>query len=190
MKSTRLEAFSDAVIAIIMTIMVLELKIPHGADLDALPFAADLSRLRDELYLFGDLLEQSPPHAAGDRERKRKGAVGKHAPPFLAIAGSFHDGLDGRESLRTVADRGLWCRPLGCGGGVHDLADGDRTSPRGEESVACSGGRQRFEREAFDRHLRSCDSRRLPPPDYLACVIRCGCNNVACARQEDRGKVR
>lgn len=36
MNKTRLEAFSDAVIAIIMTIMVLELKIPHGTDLDAL----------------------------------------------------------------------------------------------------------------------------------------------------------
>ncbi|BAY28589.1 hypothetical protein NIES37_01310 [Tolypothrix tenuis PCC 7101] len=32
----RLEAFSDAVIAIIITIMVLELKVPHGADLTAL----------------------------------------------------------------------------------------------------------------------------------------------------------
>src|SRR5829696_1735965 len=38
MNSTRLEAFSDAVIAILMTIMVLELKIPHGTDLaDLLP---------------------------------------------------------------------------------------------------------------------------------------------------------
>src|SRR5687767_12141748 len=36
MKSTRLEAFSDAVIAIVMTIMVLELKIPHGSDVAAL----------------------------------------------------------------------------------------------------------------------------------------------------------
>ncbi len=36
MTSTRLEAFSDAVIAIVMTIMVLELKIPHGADFAAL----------------------------------------------------------------------------------------------------------------------------------------------------------
>jgi uncharacterized membrane protein len=36
MNSTRLEAFSDAVIAILMTIMVLELKIPHGSDLQAL----------------------------------------------------------------------------------------------------------------------------------------------------------
>lgn len=36
MNSTRLEAFSDAVIAILMTIMVLELKIPHGTDLESL----------------------------------------------------------------------------------------------------------------------------------------------------------
>lgn len=36
MKKTRLEAFSDGVIAILITIMVLELKIPEGADFDAL----------------------------------------------------------------------------------------------------------------------------------------------------------
>jgi uncharacterized membrane protein len=33
---TRLEAFSDGVIAILITIMVLELKVPHGADLAAI----------------------------------------------------------------------------------------------------------------------------------------------------------
>jgi|SRR5688572_6818614 len=36
MQKTRLEAFSDGVLAIIITIMVLELKIPHGSTLDAL----------------------------------------------------------------------------------------------------------------------------------------------------------
>lgn len=36
MKTSRLEAFSDAVIAIIMTIMVLELRVPEGVELDAL----------------------------------------------------------------------------------------------------------------------------------------------------------
>jgi uncharacterized membrane protein len=36
MTKTRLEAFSDGVIAILITIMVLELKTPHGADRDAL----------------------------------------------------------------------------------------------------------------------------------------------------------
>jgi uncharacterized membrane protein len=33
---SRLEAFSDGVIAILITIMVLELKVPHGTDLEAL----------------------------------------------------------------------------------------------------------------------------------------------------------
>ncbi|GGC96455.1 TMEM175 family protein [Undibacterium terreum] len=36
MDKGRLEAFSDGVIAIIITIMVLELKVPHGTDLNAL----------------------------------------------------------------------------------------------------------------------------------------------------------
>jgi uncharacterized membrane protein len=36
MEKGRLEAFSDGVIAIIITIMVLELKVPHGSDLKAL----------------------------------------------------------------------------------------------------------------------------------------------------------
>jgi uncharacterized membrane protein len=36
MNRGRLEAFSDGVIAIIITIMVLEMKVPHGENLEAL----------------------------------------------------------------------------------------------------------------------------------------------------------
>src|SRR4029078_8639887 len=36
MTKSRLEAFSDGIIAVIITIMVLELKVPHDSDLDAL----------------------------------------------------------------------------------------------------------------------------------------------------------
>jgi len=36
MPKTRLEAFSDGVISVIITIMVLEMKLPHGADFESL----------------------------------------------------------------------------------------------------------------------------------------------------------
>jgi len=36
MTKSRVEAFSDGVVAILITIMVLELKVPHGADLESL----------------------------------------------------------------------------------------------------------------------------------------------------------
>jgi uncharacterized membrane protein len=36
LETNRLEAFSDGVLAVIITIMVLDLKVPHGAGLDAL----------------------------------------------------------------------------------------------------------------------------------------------------------
>ncbi|HEU5478177.1 MAG TPA: TMEM175 family protein, partial [Candidatus Tumulicola sp.] len=36
MEADRLEAFSDGVIAIIITVMVLEMKVPHGVDLGSL----------------------------------------------------------------------------------------------------------------------------------------------------------
>lgn len=53
MNTGRLEAFSDGVLAIIITIMVLELKIPHGEDLDALKplFPVFLSYILSFIYV-------------------------------------------------------------------------------------------------------------------------------------------
>jgi uncharacterized membrane protein len=53
MDKGRLEAFSDGVIAIIITIMVLELKVPHGEGLDALAplFPVFLSYVLSFVYI-------------------------------------------------------------------------------------------------------------------------------------------
>ncbi len=53
MGKSRLEAFSDGVLAVIITIMVLEMKVPHGADLAALQslLPVFLSYLLSFIYL-------------------------------------------------------------------------------------------------------------------------------------------
>src|ERR1700760_195656 len=53
MDKSRLEAFSDGVIAVIITIMVLEMKVPHGAELAVLlpVFPVFLSYVLSFLYV-------------------------------------------------------------------------------------------------------------------------------------------
>ena len=66
MEKNRLEAFSDGVLAIIITVMVLELKVPQGSDLARVEaVAAGLFDLRVELHLSWHLLEQPSSPAQG-----------------------------------------------------------------------------------------------------------------------------
>ncbi len=61
----RLDAFSDGVLAIIITIMVLQMKVPHGNTPEALkPLVPVFFKLRTKLCKYCYLLEQSSPHDA------------------------------------------------------------------------------------------------------------------------------
>src|SRR5688572_29142305 len=73
METNRLEAFSDGVMAIIITIMVLELKVPHGTDFGVLKplFPVFLSYLLSFIYVgiywnnHHHLLKASPKVTSG-----------------------------------------------------------------------------------------------------------------------------
>lgn len=73
----RLEAFSDGVFAVVITIMVLELKVPHGDDLNSLKpvlpvfLSYILSFINVGLYW-----EQPPSHDVCGTTRKRKSIMG------------------------------------------------------------------------------------------------------------------
>ena len=99
----RLLAFSDGVIAIIITIMVLELKVPHGAGWATLAklLPVFLSYVLSFIYV-GDLLEQPSSHDAHRQQGQRRRAVGQHAPAVLAVADPVRHRLDGREPLRAL----------------------------------------------------------------------------------------
>ncbi len=112
MGKSRLEAFSDGVLAIIITIMVLELKVPHGDDLAALRplLPVFLSYVLSFVYV-GIYWNNHHHmlHAVPARHRRR--AVGQPAPAVLAVAVPVRHRLDGREPLRPAADRRsmAWC---------------------------------------------------------------------------------
>ncbi len=86
-KRRGIEAFSDGVIAIIITIMVLELKVPHGDRLAALAplLPVFLSYVLSFVYR-RHLLEQPPSHAARRAAGDGRDPVGESASAVLAVA--------------------------------------------------------------------------------------------------------
>ena len=109
MSKGRMEAFSDGVIAIIITIMVLELTVPHGADLAALlPLVpVFLSYVLSFVYLGiywnnHHHLLQAIKHVDG-----RVLWANMHLLFWLSLI-PFVTGLDGRESICRLASCALW----------------------------------------------------------------------------------
>ena len=109
MAKGRLEAFSDGVIAIIITIMVLEMKVPHGDRLqDLVPLLpVFLSYVLSFVYV--GIYWNNHHHMlhacyGGDR----RDALGQPAPVVLAVVVSVRHRLDGREPFHRRAHRALW----------------------------------------------------------------------------------
>ena len=103
MGKNRLEAFSDGVLAIIITIMVLEMKVPHGDNLKTLAplVPVFMSYVLSFVYL-GIYWNNHHHMLHTEHPGHRRHSLGQPASAFLAVAVSVCHWLDGRESLRRV----------------------------------------------------------------------------------------
>ncbi len=99
MGKARLEAFSDGVIAIIVTIMILELRTPTEPTVTALiKLAPQLSELSFELSVGRHHVGESSPLYACDPRSQCAAAVAQYESALLDVAGSLRYGFHGKES--------------------------------------------------------------------------------------------
>ena len=104
MSKARLEAFSDGVFAVIITIMVLELKAPHGGTWTALRPLLPAFLTYVLSYVFLGIYWNNHHHMMHATDRVNGAlAVGEPAPAVLAVAGAVRDRLDGRQPFRGAA---------------------------------------------------------------------------------------
>ena len=106
----RLEAFSDGVIAVIITIMVLEMKVPHGGSVQALAplIPVFLSYVLSFIYI--GIYWNNHHHMLHACSRVTGAMLGQSSSVVLAVADSVYDRLDGRKSLRAGAIGAVWLR--------------------------------------------------------------------------------
>src|SRR6266581_3665129 len=103
----RLEAFSDGVIAVIITIMVLELKAPHGTDLAALAPLAPALFTYVLSFVYVGIYWNNHHHLLRRPAHRRPRPLGEPAPALLALARAVYDRLGRRVSQGRHTDGDL-----------------------------------------------------------------------------------
>lgn len=107
MNKGRLEAFSDGVLAIIITIMVLGMDTPEDVTLKALLPQVPVFVSYVLSYIYVGIYWINHHHIM-QVTRRINGTVGKPAFAFLAVADTVNNKLDWQESLVTRACGILW----------------------------------------------------------------------------------
>ena len=184
MGKNRLEAFSDGVIAIIITIMVLEMKIPHGDSLTTLAPIAPVFLSYILSFVYVGIYWNNHHHMlyACTRVTGRILWANLHLLFWLTLSVRYR--LDGRESLRRRALRALrW--GTACGGRcILDSSTGHHCSP-GAGLAAAGCDWPRLEGQDFTRGLSVRDCFYVPLAVGCASAIRGGSADVVGAGSQN-----
>ena len=111
MSTNRLEAFSDGVIAIIITIMVLEFKVPHGVDWHALQGLSGVASSYVMSFVYIGIYWNNHHHIMQTSE-KVNGTIlwaNLHLLFWLSLV-PFTTGWMGENGFATLPGRRLWRR--------------------------------------------------------------------------------
>ncbi|MFN8461347.1 MAG: TMEM175 family protein [Anaerolineales bacterium] len=150
MNKNRLEAFSDGVIAIIITIMVLELKVPHEPTFAALSELAPVFLGYVNFYLRWHLLEQPSSPVADGQTGQRTDPVGESASVVLVVVDSVRNRVERREGGFAELPMAVYGFDS-MDGGIRILHFGtsdDLASP-GRSTLACESAMRNFKRYRF-----------------------------------------
>jgi hypothetical protein len=118
MEKNRLEAFSDGVLAIIITIMVLEMKVPHGSDFAAVKPLLPVFLTYVLSFIYVGIYWNNHHHLLKACRRVNAGILwaNLHLLFWLCTVSVYHR-LDRRKPFHGAAFGGLWRRAAtGCRG--------------------------------------------------------------------------
>jgi hypothetical protein len=182
MHKGRLEAFTDGVIAVIITIMVLEMKVPRGSDFAALAPTLPVFLTYVLSYTNVAIFWNNHHHMLQVSQRvDGKILWANMFSVVLAIANSLCNPLDGRDRVRRTARRGL--RVYSCDGRDRLLCAGADAHPIQRLWLNLGPrGRKRFERQAFAIDQRSGDAAGLCSALDRDRALYCCCAHMVCSR--------
>src|SRR2546427_5708226 len=178
MPKGRLEAFSDGVLAIIITIMVLELKVPHGRDLTALRPLLPVFLSYVLSFVYVGIYWNNHHHMLQVTKHVTGLILWANSPSVvLVVTLPVRNGVDGGESLRRCTDSDLRERSVASGRRLLSVTGGHPSGRRARLRVGDSC-RCRFQGEGIAAVLRDRNSPRLCQLMDRQRALRCGCLDV------------
>ncbi len=186
MNKGRLEAFSDGVIAILITIMVLELKTPEGSTWQALRPLVPILLTYVLSFVFLGIYWNNHHHLlqATEHVNGRILWANLHLLFWLSLT-PFAMGWMGENTAAAAAHRGLRHGSPGLGDRVLDSAARDPRGP-GSTFPVTSGPRTRPQGQHLARLVHRRHRPRVRKPVDLGRDLRLRRAHVACSRSADR----